>query len=483
MQTLLNLMLMAAALLWLRGSRISPAILIGLTCWLKPQMILFLLVGAAPQTVAIHDQPFDHVYRRSFPLGCHFWLAQLCGIHPGAAISGSARGFLFWNQSLNGLLHRLMHVGSPVTSFYGYPPFNRTIYLATLLSSAAMVAVGARRSCVPADDRNHLRLPDLCHGLHHGIPDRMAAPLRRLLSGVLCCGFPRPCKVGRRWLFLLPMYLLMTDTWAPLTPLMFTRWSFPISHVYFGGLALFLYTLFRERSKNHFSRGDFVGRSRASGCAGAVGSNFLFNLLGARRLATSAGLPVAKPSRIQARKGDPLPRWELLPAYAAQVCAAVFCADFLTMFLMNVARLKTVWLPTIFLGFFAIAALLVFRHRLVPSAEPTSFIAQRRRLTLLALLITVLLAATRLPYLLEGHLHHLVGPVVYDDTWHFQEINSLAHSAQYPAHCSLIPTRYFSLYYAPWMMIVASTLRSHSTVSPSRQPSRLAAPSTSFFCA
>lgn len=74
---------------------------------------------------------------------------------------------------------------------------------------------------------------------------------------------------------------------------------------------------------------------------------------------------------------------------------------------------------------------------------------------MLVLLITVLPAATRLPYLLEGHLHHLVGPVVYDDTWHFQEINSLAHSAQYPAHCSLIPNRYFSLYYAPWMMIVA----------------------------
>ena len=38
-------MLMAAALLWLRGSRVPPAILIGLTCWLKPQMILFVLWG------------------------------------------------------------------------------------------------------------------------------------------------------------------------------------------------------------------------------------------------------------------------------------------------------------------------------------------------------------------------------------------------------------------------------------------------------
>ena len=45
--------------------------------------------------------------------------------------------------------------------------------------------------------------------------------------------------------------------------------------------------------------------------------------------------------------------------------------------------------------------------------------------------------SSRLPYLLEGHLHHLVGPVVYDDTWHFQEINSLVHSVA--VSCSLQP--------------------------------------------
>ena len=170
----------------------------------------------------------------------------------------------------------------------------------------------------------------------------------------------------------------------------------------------------------------------------------------------AASTPLTKQSRTLPPEDMPFPRWELLPAYASRVCVAVFCADFLTMFLMNVARLKTTWLPIAFFGFFGIATFLVFRSHMVPSIESTYLsISQRRRLTLLVLLITVLLAATRLPYLMEGYLHHLVGPVVYDDTWHFQEINSLAHSAQYPAHCSLIPTRYFSLYYAPWMMIVA----------------------------
>ena len=150
------------------------------------------------------------------------------------------------------------------------------------------------------------------------------------------------------------------------------------------------------------------------------------------------------------------PRWEIVPEYAARIGCAVFTADFVTMFLMNVARLDTDWLPYLFFGLFGAAAFAIFRARRIPSIQAGYLsMPQRRRLTLLVLIIVFLLAAARLPYLLEGHLHHLVGAVVYDDTWHFQEINSLVHSVRYPAQCSLVPSRYFSLYYAPWMMIAA----------------------------
>ena len=77
-QTLLNFMLMAAALLWLRGSRVSPAILLGLTCWLKPQMILFVLWGLLRAPVEIHDQPCAHVALRSRS----FRSASLAGTTP-----------------------------------------------------------------------------------------------------------------------------------------------------------------------------------------------------------------------------------------------------------------------------------------------------------------------------------------------------------------------------------------------------------------
>ena len=150
------------------------------------------------------------------------------------------------------------------------------------------------------------------------------------------------------------------------------------------------------------------------------------------------------------------PFCEVLPAYAARIGCAVFTADFLTMLLMNVARLDTHWLPYLFFLLFAASAWAIFRARWIPSIHPAYLSpAQHRRLSLLVLFVVFLLAVARLPYLLEGHLHHLVGAVVYDDTWHFQEINSLVHSARYPAQCSLVPNRYFSLYYAPWMMIAA----------------------------
>ncbi|MGO8720152.1 MAG: hypothetical protein ACLQMO_13185 [Acidobacteriaceae bacterium] len=126
------------------------------------------------------------------------------------------------------------------------------------------------------------------------------------------------------------------------------------------------------------------------------------------------------------------------------------------MLLMNVARLNTQWLPFLFFGLFGAMTLWISHNCFIPSINPTYLsVVQQRRLTLFALVVALLLAAARLPYLMEGHLHHLVGPVVYDDTWHFQEINSLVHSVRYPARCSLIPNRYFSLYYAPWMMIAA----------------------------
>ncbi|HET9100656.1 MAG TPA: glycosyltransferase family 87 protein [Acidobacteriaceae bacterium] len=245
-QTLLNFLVIAGAFLWLRGRRISSAIFIGLTCWLKPQMSLYLLWG---------------LLRRQWSFAISLFITLLAGLSLSLAVFGwhnttdylqvlsflSRRGdALATNQSLNGLLHRVMHVGSPVTWIYGYPPYNRSIYLATVCSSALVLALA-------------LALPILRHRTR-GVADFLVFAMATTMAspiawehhyGVFFLVFllwtPLASIRWKTFFTILTIYLLMTDMWAPLTPLMFTRWSFLISHVYFGGLALFLYTLFREQ--------------------------------------------------------------------------------------------------------------------------------------------------------------------------------------------------------------------------------------------
>lgn len=145
-----------------------------------------------------------------------------------------------------------------------------------------------------------------------------------------------------------------------------------------------------------------------------------------------------------------------LPGWAAKLACAVFCADFLTMLLMNIFRLYTHWLPVLFFALLLAAGFWAFRSGMLPVGERNYMPPKEQSLLVLLFLGAALLfSGMRFSYLMEGHLHHLVAPIVSDDIWHFQEINSLVNSARYPAHYNLIPGRYFSLYYAPWMLIAA----------------------------
>lgn len=126
------------------------------------------------------------------------------------------------------------------------------------------------------------------------------------------------------------------------------------------------------------------------------------------------------------------------------------------MLAMNVFRLYTHWLPFLFFACLLIIGFWIDRNRLIASDNSVQLTEKQRSLLTIGIVVAgILFACVRIPYLLEGHFHHLVGPVVYDDTWHFQEINSLVNSLRYPAHFSLVPQAYFSLYYASWMLMAA----------------------------
>lgn len=245
-QTLLTFFLVASVLLWLRGERIVPAILIGLTCWLKPQMGLFLLWA---------------LLRRQWNFALSLCITLAVGLLLSLTVFGwhntveyahlltylSRHGdALATNQSLNGLLHRVMHVGSPVTSGYGYPPYNRTIYVATLCSSTITMALAL---VVPALRHIAASTTDF---LLFAMATTMASPIAwehhyGVFFLVFLLWMPEAFRRWRTFFAVLAVYLLMTDNWEFLTPWMYTQWSFLISHVYFGGMVLFLWTLFGTR--------------------------------------------------------------------------------------------------------------------------------------------------------------------------------------------------------------------------------------------
>lgn len=241
-QTLLNLALIASVFLWMRGGRVAPGLLLGLTCFLKPQMALFLLWG---------------IFRRQWSFAISLTCMLLTAVGLSIAVFGwhnsveylsvlrylSLHGdALATNQSLNGLLHRLFHVGHFDTARYGYPPYSAPIYWLTFCGSSFLLLAAL---IVPPLQRISSSTVDL---LLFAMATTMASPIAwEHHYGVFFLAFlawiPRAAKSWRIFLPLLGMYLLMADAWAPMKPLMFTPWTFLLSHVFYGGFFLFLWTL------------------------------------------------------------------------------------------------------------------------------------------------------------------------------------------------------------------------------------------------
>jgi alpha-1,2-mannosyltransferase len=242
-QTIINLLAMASVLLWWNRRRVAPGILLGLCCWLKPQMALFLLWG---------------LLRRQWSFAVSLGVVLAAGVGVSIAVFGlhntleygavlhylSLRGdSLYTNQSLNGLLHRLMHVGSPARVVGGYPPFNRTIWLATWISSAALLVLAL---LVPPLRQIEGSATDF---LIFAMASVMASPIAWehhygvFFLAVLLL-MPQALLRGRQFFLLLGLYLLMSGTWAPLPKLLLlTPWTFTISHLYYGALGLFAWLL------------------------------------------------------------------------------------------------------------------------------------------------------------------------------------------------------------------------------------------------
>jgi len=139
-QTAIDLAFTLACLCWVSGRRAAAGVLIGAICLLKPQFGLFLIWGA---------------FRRQWPFLIGWGAVVLPGLALSVALFGlanhldylatlqflSSHGEVFYpNQSVNGLLNRLLQNGDSVNwSGTSFPPYRPLVYFGTLLSSAALI--------------------------------------------------------------------------------------------------------------------------------------------------------------------------------------------------------------------------------------------------------------------------------------------------------------------------------------------------------
>jgi hypothetical protein len=156
-QVWINGLFALALLCWVTGYKASSGLLIGLMCLVKPHYGLFVLWAAL---------------RREwrFMAGCAATVAA--GLTASVAAFGWANhidyiyvvsyltqhGETFYpNQSVNGILNRLMSLSDPVSynslEFFDlkFPPFNPWVYSGTLITSLIILSIALFRRDIPGD--------------------------------------------------------------------------------------------------------------------------------------------------------------------------------------------------------------------------------------------------------------------------------------------------------------------------------------------
>ncbi len=142
-QILLTFLWELSGLFWLLRRKGSAGLVLALTCMFKPQLAIFLLWGVLRR---------EWRFTSAFVITCSVILA--CSIARFGITNHldylpvlsylSRHGEALWaNQSMNGLLSRLLRNGDPVSwSYTVYPPYKPVIYIVSSCFSALLVTAG-----------------------------------------------------------------------------------------------------------------------------------------------------------------------------------------------------------------------------------------------------------------------------------------------------------------------------------------------------
>ena len=239
-------MLMAASL-WLeqRGWRTLSGVCACIACSMKPQYGLLILWALTVRRYRFAAGFVGTgVVILVLSVGAFGWHNHLNYLSVMGELSRS--GEAFWpNQSVNGLMNRLLGNGSAIQwERHGFPPYHPVVYAVTLVTSVAFIAVamwGTYRQRQQATQTTTMALTLMAatmaspiawehhYGSFFAVFCATAAPL---VTGV---------PWGRRTLpLLLLSYLLMANVVTTVEPLFGNRWTGLLgSHLFFGALILF----------------------------------------------------------------------------------------------------------------------------------------------------------------------------------------------------------------------------------------------------
>lgn len=141
-QLLLTWLWGVSVLLWMRNRVGSSAFILALTCAFKPQLAVFLLWG-----VLRKQWRFTGVFAATLVVIAlasiaHFGLKNNLD-YLGVLRYLSRHGETLWaNQSINGLLNRILHNGDSMSwNPRVYPPYRPVVYLGTMISSVLILLV------------------------------------------------------------------------------------------------------------------------------------------------------------------------------------------------------------------------------------------------------------------------------------------------------------------------------------------------------
>jgi hypothetical protein len=244
-QVWINALFVFACVAWLLERKALAGVLVGLICLLKPQFALFALWAPL---------------RREWGFCAGLIATGAIGGLTSLAVFGwdnhfeylgvlqflSRHGESYWaNQSVNGLLHRLL--GHGVGASWDpnqFPAFDPLVYGVTLVTSLSILAAALmlKRGASPLAGLYDFQLAALAFTIaspvawehHYGV----AAPMfALLLLGVLAESEP---QARRRWLIGLALaFALAANCWTFVRLWSATPFNLAQSHLFFAGLGVF----------------------------------------------------------------------------------------------------------------------------------------------------------------------------------------------------------------------------------------------------